>query len=273
MKEFLDLFEFMPPHYKSAFLMFSLGFCWVLEYRKPFFQFKHSKIKHGRLNLYFLLIISKINFVFGLFLVVELNYFHELNVGLLQWLDLPVLAELIVAVLSLGFIVQYVIHVCLHKFSWMWNFHLIHHSDRFLDATSGTRHHPIDYTFREVLSFTVLVLLGIPASYYFLFRFCSISFTYINNSNIILPTRLNRDLTLVFVTPNLHKFHHHKKLPWIDKNYGNIFSFWDRIFGTFIQNNPEQVKFGIDTLEDKPTDNFMYLLLLPWNVKKKKNGE
>lgn len=152
MKEFLDFFELMPPHYKTIFLMFSLGFCWVLEYSIPLFKFKYSKLKHGRINIYFLLIISVINFVFGLFLVVGLDYFHQFNLGLLQWLDLPVVVELIVAFLALDFVAQYVIHICLHKFSWMWKFHLIHHSDRFLDATSGTRHHPIDYALREVFS-------------------------------------------------------------------------------------------------------------------------
>jgi|TARA_B110000259_G_scaffold3084_1_gene3617 sterol desaturase/sphingolipid hydroxylase (fatty acid hydroxylase superfamily) len=271
MNEFLDFFEFMPPLYKTAFLMFSLGFCWLLEYRKPLFNFKYSKIKHGRTNLYFLLIMSVINFVFGLFLVVGLDYFQNFNFGLLQLLDLPIIVELIVALLALDLVAQYVIHICLHKFSWMWKFHIIHHSDRFLDATSGTRHHPIDYALREVFSFAVLVVLGIPAAYYFLFRFCSIFFTYFNHSNIILPKRINSILTLVFVTPNLHKFHHHAQLPWTDKNYGNIFSFWDRIFGTFAQGNPKELKFGIDTLEDKPNDNFLYLLLLPWKLKKKKD--
>ncbi|MFT5859146.1 MAG: sterol desaturase/sphingolipid hydroxylase (fatty acid hydroxylase superfamily) [Flavobacteriaceae bacterium] len=273
MKEFLDFFEFMPPYYKMAFISFSLMFCWALEYRKPLFNFKYSKFKHGRINLYFLLMISVINFVFGLFLVVGLDYFQGFNFGLFQLLDLPKVVELIIAVLILDFVAQYVIHVCLHKFSWMWKFHIVHHSDRFLDATSGTRHHPIDYALREVFSFAILVSLGIPSAYYFLFRFCSIFFTYFNHSNIVLPRRLNNWLSIVFVTPNLHKFHHHQDLPWTDKNYGNIFSFWDRIFGTLVRENPKKVRFGIDTLGDKPNDNFLELLLLPWKMKKRNNDK
>ena len=66
------------------------------------------------------------------------------------------------------------------------------------------------------------------------YAFCSIFFTYWTHANIALPLWLEKSLALVLVTPNMHKFHHHFKRPWTDSNFGNIFSFWDRIFGTYI---------------------------------------
>lgn len=268
MESFLNFFEFMPPYIKTGAVWFSLSFCWLLEYWKPMVRHPYSKLKHGLINIYFLMGVSIINFLFGIILVTGLNYFKEMGSGLFYLLDLPPVVELLIALMALDLVAQYAVHVCLHKIPWMWKFHIIHHSDQFLDATSGTRHHPIDYILREVFSFITLVLLGIPVSYYFLFRFCSIFFTYINHANIILPTGLNKWVSIIFVTPNQHKFHHHYQLPWTDKNYGNIFSFWDRIFGTLVQDDPRKVKFGIDKLGEKPNDDFWHLLTLPWKLKK-----
>jgi sterol desaturase/sphingolipid hydroxylase (fatty acid hydroxylase superfamily) len=48
----------------------------------------------------------------------------------------------------------------------------------------------------------------------------------------------------------MHKVHHHYKLPHTDTNYGNIFSIWDRLFGTFSYLPTEQIVYGIDTYYD-----------------------
>ncbi len=63
----------------------------------------------------------------------------------------------------------------------------------------------------------------------------------------------------------MHKFHHHFERPWTDRNFGNIFSLWDRIFGTFIYENPKAIKFGIDTLDERRDEDLSYQLGLPFN--------
>jgi sterol desaturase/sphingolipid hydroxylase (fatty acid hydroxylase superfamily) len=52
---------------------------------------------------------------------------------------------------------------------------------------------------------------------------------------------------LLIVSPDMHKVHHHYKLPYTDSNYGNIFSVWDRLFGTFRTLPKEEIVYGIDT--------------------------
>ncbi|WDE96417.1 sterol desaturase family protein [Lentisphaera profundi] len=264
MREFLDLVLNMPAWQKLAIVIFSLSLCWLLETWNPLFKFNYDKKRHGLTNLSLFLWMSLINFFFGLFLVYGLDFFQSSGFGLLQIISLPLWFEFVLSVLILDFIAQYVIHVCLHKIPWMWKFHVIHHSDEQLDASSGTRHHPIDYLLREVYSFIALVLLGIPAAYYFTFRLFTIFFTYINHANISVPTWLNRPLSLIFVTPDLHKIHHHRKQPWTDQNYGNIFSFWDRIFGTLIEADSRDVEYGLDSLGEGFDAGVKDLLLLPW---------
>ena len=63
----------------------------------------------------------------------------------------------------------------------------------------------------------------------------------------------------------MHKFHHHFERPWTDTNFGNIFSFWDRMFGTMVYDDPKQVQFGLDVLDDSRDQDIMYQLKVPFD--------
>ena len=49
----------------------------------------------------------------------------------------------------------------------------------------------------------------------------------------------------------MHKIHHHYRLPYTDKNYGNIFSIWDRIFGLTYIMKEKKIKYGVDVFPDE----------------------
>ena len=57
--------------------------------------------------------------------------------------------------------------------------------------------------------------------------------TAFTHANINLPKGVDKLISYVFVSPNMHKVHHHWKQPYTDSNYGATFSIWDRMFGTF----------------------------------------
>jgi len=67
------------------------------------------------------------------------------------------------------------------------------------------------------------------------------------------------------VTPNLHKFHHHHEVPWTDRNYGNVLSIWDRLFGTFVYGDTSEVVYGLDITDSEKSDNIRYQMGLPFN--------
>ena len=85
------------------------------------------------------------------------------------------------------------------------------------------------------------------------------------HANISLPLWLDKTISFVFVSPNMHKFHHHFERPWTDSNYGNIFSVWDRLFGTFVYGRPNEIKYGLDVLDDSKDQDLAYQLKLPVN--------
>jgi sterol desaturase/sphingolipid hydroxylase (fatty acid hydroxylase superfamily) len=74
------------------------------------------------------------------------------------------------------------------------------------------------------------------------------------------------------VSPDMHKVHHHYKLPFTDSNYGNIFSVWDRLFGTFKTLSKEKITYGIDThFQLEEHNNLKNLLKIPFQKKRYPN--
>jgi sterol desaturase/sphingolipid hydroxylase (fatty acid hydroxylase superfamily) len=162
METFLQFFEQMPVWQRAAWVFICLSFCWVLEAAFPLFQFSYNKWRHIRVNLVFLSTTMMINALFGIATAGVFVWLDQTQFGLLHLFDLPIWMELLIALLIFELIAQYLVHVLLHKVSWMWRFHMIHHSDTHLDATSGTRHHPGDFVLREVFALTAVVITGAP---------------------------------------------------------------------------------------------------------------
>jgi sterol desaturase/sphingolipid hydroxylase (fatty acid hydroxylase superfamily) len=63
----------------------------------------------------------------------------------------------------------------------------------------------------------------------------------------VIPKWLDNVISWVIVSPDMHKVHHHYVLPYTDSNYGNIFSIWDRLFGTYMTLDRDKLVYGIDT--------------------------
>jgi len=76
---------------------------------------------------------------------------------------------------------------------------------------------------------------------------------------------LDKMLSVVFITPNMHKFHHHFERPWTDSNYGNIFSVWDRLFGTFVYDDPSKITYGLDVLDPSKDEKVGYQMGIPFD--------
>ncbi len=257
----------MPTWQKLLWLIIILGGFWILEGYYALIKFNYNKWKHARTNFYLLGFVLLINLLFGILTGGVFIWLNKTGFGILNLIDLPVWAELIISIMVLDLIAQYFVHYLLHKVKWMWRLHLVHHSDTYVDTTTGTRHHPFDFMIREIFALIAVLITGMPVSFYLIYRLMSVFFTYFTHANIRLPLKIDKALSYVFVTPNVHKFHHHYQLPWTDTNYGNILSLWDRIFGTFTYDKTEKIRYGLDILENKGTNKIGYQLRIPFNRK------
>ena len=225
MEAFLNFFEQLTNGEKILWIIICLTISWILEGFVPLFRFNYRKWKHAGVNLIFLTTTIIINALFGIATVGVFLWLQENQFGLLHMVDLPIWVELIIGIMLLDLVAQYVVHYLLHKVKWMWKFHMVHHSDTKVDTTTGTRHHPGDYVMRETFALFAILISGIPFAFYMVYRITTVFCTYLTHANIVVPTWLDKTLSLVFITPNMHKFHHHFERPWTDTNYGNIFFF------------------------------------------------
>lgn len=265
MQSFLDFFEFMPVWQKLIWIISVLSVFWLLEGYYAFAKADYNKWKHAKTNFILLAFVMVINLVFGLATAGIFIWIETAQYGLLYLVEAPIWLELLASILVLDAIAQYGVHFLLHKVKWMWKLHLIHHSDTNLDATSGTRHHPLDFIIRELFALGAVVIMGMPVAYYFFYRMVTIFFTYWTHADIKLPAKIDKGLSYVIVTPTMHKFHHHHEMPWTDTNFGNMFSIWDRMFGTFLYDDPEKIVYGLDLVNKDRSDDVKYQLGLPFD--------
>jgi sterol desaturase/sphingolipid hydroxylase (fatty acid hydroxylase superfamily) len=236
-------------------------------FQQGLFSSKHQRAKHIATNLLFLLLSTVIN---SLFAVVFILAAQHNQLGLFNYIDLPWYLSLPLALLAFDFVAQYLCHIALHKLPWLWQLHIVHHNDFHVDVSTGSRHHPIDYCTRELAALSCFILLGAPISYYLIYKLLSIFFTYFTHANLQLTKRLDKVLSIIFITPSIHKVHHHQYLPFTDSNYGNIFSFWDRLFGTLKSLENNKLEYGLDTDLKEKELQLGYQLIRPFLAKKQR---
>lgn len=257
----IDYFSTIPSSHRTLLLVSGLTIFWMIESAVPLFSFKYNKWKHAGINIFFTVTTAVINFAMAFILVKSSDWVVANEVGLVQWISMPLWLEIIVGLMLLDLIGAYTVHYVEHRVKWMWRFHLIHHTDQQVDTTTANRHHPGESVFRFVFTTIAVVIVGAPMWMVFLYQSLSVVLSQFNHSNVKMPEWLDRALVWVICTPNMHRVHHHYRLPYTDTNFGNIFSFWDRIFGTYTEAPNEKLKYGVDTFMAPEEANHVGTLL------------
>ncbi|TDE18398.1 sterol desaturase family protein [Dyadobacter psychrotolerans] len=248
MQTIIDYFGQIPSSHRSAILAGGILFFWLLEGIWPLFRFSYHKWKHAGINFFFTLTTILVNFPLAFILVKTSDWTIKEELGILQWLPhMPAWLYALTGLLLLDIVGAWLAHWTQHKTKWLWRFHIIHHADQHVDTTTANRHHPGESFIRFVFTAAAIFIAGAPMWLVFLYQSLSVVLSQFNHANIVLPFWIDRILCLVIVTPNMHHVHHHYVQPFTDSNYGNIFSVWDRLFGTFKTLPQNEIIYGIDT--------------------------
>ncbi|UZR99242.1 sterol desaturase family protein [Chondrinema litorale] len=265
METIINYFSNMPTAHRTFLLVGGLAFFWMVESAVPLFKLKYNKWKHALINIFFTLTTALINLLFAFILVKSSDWVVANNFGIIQWIDMPVWLYAIVGLLLLDLIGAWLVHYVEHRVKWMWKFHLIHHTDQNVDTTTANRHHPGESIFRFVFTTIAVFIVGTPMWMVFLYQTLSLVFTQFNHSNVNMPNWLDDALSLVICSPNMHRVHHHYRMPYTDSNFGNIFFFWDRMFGTYIKVDNKKLKYGVDTyMGEKDANDLVTMLKIPF---------
>jgi sterol desaturase/sphingolipid hydroxylase (fatty acid hydroxylase superfamily) len=219
---------------------------------------------HVRPNLGLTCIAFATNLLFNSALVVILFALETSHGGLLARLSLPAAVSAVVAVIALD-LSFYVAHRVMHWSPICWRFHAIHHSDPALDVTTTIRQHPAESVIRYAFMGAAAIVLGPSPGAFAVYRLWSALNGLLEHANIHAPERLDKLLSLVVVTPNMHKVHHSRTASETNTNYGNIFSLFDRACATFTPSRRgTQVAFGLDGFDEDALSSTSTLLAHPF---------
>ena len=262
METLLNYFETIPSSHRSIILGGGLTLFWLIEGGIPLFHFKYNKWRHALPNLFFTFTTIIVNFTLAFLLLNSADWVVANNFGIINWIpNMPLWMYVVVGILLMDFIGAYLVHYVEHKVKPLWMVHLVHHSDHKEDTTTANRHHPLESVIRFTFTLAGVFIIGAPIAIVMLYQSMSLVATQFTHANIKLPKKVDKALSYVLVSPDMHKVHHHYVLPYTDSNYGNIFSIWDRLFGTYMEFDRDTLVYGVDVFPDEEKNSSINELL------------
>lgn len=155
--------------------------------------------------------------------------------------DIPVNWATVIVCVILADLAYYWEHRFVHRVNLAWATHSVHHSSPFFNISVAYRFGPLDGLW-PMLFHVPLILLGFnPFVVIFAELFVQLFQTVLHTEWIKKFPRL---IEAVFNTPSHHRVHHASNEKYLDANYAGIFIVWDRMFGTFVEEN-EEVVYGL----------------------------
>jgi sterol desaturase/sphingolipid hydroxylase (fatty acid hydroxylase superfamily) len=185
--------------------------------------------------------------------------------GAMARLEIPFAVQIIASIVVLDLSYGYLAHRAMHMSPLLWRAHRVHHSDPFVDVTTSYRTHPIEGAWRFLFLIVPVWILGVPVEGVVTYRLLSAINGILEHANIRLWAPIDRALSLVWVTPNMHKLHHSRLCAETNSNYGNIFSIHDRLLRTFTPTaRALAMCYGLDDADPAQVKSLRALLAMPF---------
>lgn len=240
----------MDQLYQQILLLFSIPIYAVfIPLEILVSNFRHSNFyswKETAVNVYLNLLNAGIDMLLRLFISLTLlNFFYQYHLAI-SWHPVVYWVVLLLGEDLLFWLEHYVDHNC----RLFWAVHVTHHSSPEYNLSTGFRSSVLMPVYKY-LYFIPLVLLGFqPVDVLFMFAITQLYGILVHTQYI---NKLPAWVEYVFVTPSHHRVHHASNTPYLDKNMGMVFIFWDRLFGTFTPELPEEPpRYGINKPIEKP---------------------
>ncbi|ACU05329.1 sterol desaturase family protein [Pedobacter heparinus] len=137
-------------------------------------------------------------------------------------------------------LVWYWYHRLGHTVNFLWAAHIVHHQSEEFNLTVSARITVFQALIRNIF-WCFIPLLGFQPAMVISILIVHGAYSFFTHTQLIgkLPW-----LEQILITPSLHGVHHASDEKYLDKNYGDIFVFWDKLFGTF-QQEEEAPRYGL----------------------------
>jgi sterol desaturase/sphingolipid hydroxylase (fatty acid hydroxylase superfamily) len=246
----------------GAFLLL-LALLAVAELIIPARQVAREDARRLPTNFGFGLINGGLAAMLPLSAVIAAEWARGEGIGLFNLVAVPAPITITATVL-LRSLLAYLLHRLFHASPWLWRIHRVHHCDTALDLSTGFRSHPLELMLIAAGASAAAILLGLSPEALLAYELAAIALVLATHANWRLPERVDRPLRWLLVTPAMHHVHHSAHQPETDSNYGEVFSVWDRLLGTY--SRPEQratIRLGLGERYDPEAAKLAAQLLLP----------
>jgi sterol desaturase/sphingolipid hydroxylase (fatty acid hydroxylase superfamily) len=190
------------------------------------------------------------------------------RIGLLKRVALPRALEVALAVVLLDYTL-YLWHVLTHRAPALWRFHLVHHADLDLDASTALRFHFGELVASVAWRAAQVLVIGVSPQSFSTWQSLLFASILFHHSNVRLPVEVERRLSLFVVTPRMHGIHHSTVRGERDANWSSGLTLWDRLHGTLRLNVPQaEIEIGVPAYREPDELGFVRVLKLPFGAER-----
>jgi|NitcycUWRROWE17A_1032939.scaffolds.fasta_scaffold00166_3 sterol desaturase/sphingolipid hydroxylase (fatty acid hydroxylase superfamily) len=190
---------------------------------------------------------------------------HSQGFGLLNVAGAPLWIA-VIATFAIRSLASYSFHILMHKVPLLWRMHRVHHFDTHLDVSTGLRSHPLEFAGLLLTMVPLAILFGLDPWALAAYEIVESIANLLIHANLRLPEPLDRALRWLLVTPNMHCLHHSSHRPETDSNYSQVFSLWDRLFGTYSaapRAGYDAMQIGLAEIRDERTADLWWQIKSP----------
>jgi sterol desaturase/sphingolipid hydroxylase (fatty acid hydroxylase superfamily) len=171
------------------------------------------------------------------------------------------------ATLLLLDLTNYLVHRTYHAVGFLWRVHEVHHSDPDYDVSTAGRFHPLEVLIGQTGLLSVIALSAPPPAAVFAAELLTLLINFFVHANVSLPVPVERVLRTVIITPGLHRIHHSEEMEEQGTNLGQTFSWWDRLFGTYLDepdSGEDRLVTGVKGLQTPASAGLGFMLSEPF---------
>ena len=235
----------LPEKRWQAIILFSI---FVLQYLFEHFfpeNRKYNNVKNEMQNVLVGIVNALVIFIPSALLVELISLIEKFKIGLFQLIVLPLWQNIILSIVVMD-LFMYWWHRFNHTKKYLWYFHRFHHKDEKMNTTTALRFHSIELLLSAFFKGLFFILAGFSFLPIMVYEILFFTIVLIHHSNIRISSHYDFLYRLIFSSPMMHRIHHSNIQEETDSNYGSVFSWWDRLFGTYKKEAKGEIIFGID---------------------------
>ena len=241
----------------------------ALERRRPLRRAREAKWRHVSRNIVFAgAAAATVNLLERPIVDPLAHVVERRRFGILYLYRLPRSLHVILAIVLLDYTL-YAWHVLAHRVPWLWRFHLVHHVDRDLDASTALRFHAGELALSIPWRAMQIAAIGVPPDALHIWQNLLLLSILFHHSNVELPVDVERLVARLVVTPRLHGIHHSIVPEETDSNWSSGLTLWDYLHGTLRLDVPQQaITIGVAAYQTEADVTLVNSFALPFGAQR-----